>query len=630
MRRDIDVKEYFAPFERVLRAVLRLASLVLSVCAMPALAANCNIATSQGSTAPADWQTYCWLDLAGYNDATARSAGGQAFSYTLPDGTLMTFTMRVTGSAIVSATAPSWQGAAVGNTAFLGIAGRPILYQTAAGTTTVTISNITLTPPSGGTITSYMFVGADAESSNENESLRFQTNGGIWSVLGQIGPISGNAYPTVTGAGTNTFTETGVPGTVGAYIVGSSSPTQVVTTLVGGGLQGAMFAVRFASITLNTQINGTRAAASDQFQFSIGPTGGGAAYASGTSSGTGLGPFTTASLPTSASLPLTLSQAMASGSASAINSYRSSLTCTNATTGSGTVMPNNVITTAYNFGTLQFGDKVTCTYTQTPFPHLTLTKALGTGGRQFNSDQFVMQISQGTNVVSTTTTGGSGAALTNASTPQYRGEIGTTYTLSEQGAGNTALAQYTVTLACTNARSGSTTTLPTTNGGTITPQMGDVIACTMTNTKRALNATLSVVKDSSTVSDPFNGSANPLSIPGAIIRYTVKVSNSGPSPVDLNSINITDPLPSGVAIGTASAAAFTDGSPTSALAFNAATDIRFSNAASAPANFAACNYTPVGAYDPAVKFVCINPKGIMAGSTGSAPSFTVAFNVQVK
>lgn len=602
----------------------------LAIWAGPAAAANCNIATSQGSTAPADWQTYCWLDLAGYNDTAARSSGGQAFSYTLPDGTLMTFTLRVTGSAIVSATAPSWTGAAVGNTAFLGIAGRPILYQTAAGTTTVTVSNIALTPPSGGTITSYMFVGADAESSNENESLRFQTNGGNWSVLGQIGPISGNAYPTVTGAGTTSFTETGVAGTVGAYIVGSSSPTQVVTTLVGGGLQGAMFAVRFASITLNTQISGARVAAADQFAFSIGPTGGGAAYASGTSTGTGLGPFTAASLPTSASLPLTLSQAMASGSASTIAQYRSSLTCTNATAGSSTVMPTNVVTTAYNFGTLQFGDKVTCTYTETPFPHLQLTKALGAGGRQFNSDQFIMEVRQGATVVATTTTAGSGATVTSGATPQYQTTAGTAYGFFERASGATALAQYTSGLACTNANASSTTSLPTAVGGTVTPQLGDVIACTLTNTKRAANASLSILKNSSTISDPYRGTTNPLSIPGAVVQYTIQVANSGPTAVDVNSVFMLDALPSAIAVGTAAAPAFTDGTPASGLTFTAATDVRYSNAASTPANFAACTYTPTSAYDPAVRYVCINPKGIMAGSTGTPTSFSVSFNAQVK
>ena len=119
-------------------ALRALALLVAALWALPAAAANCNLATSQGSTGPNDWQTYCWLDLASYNDTTARGVSGQAFSYTLPDGTLMTFRLKVTGPALVSAASSSWTGAAVGNTAFLGISGRPILYQNAGGTSVVT------------------------------------------------------------------------------------------------------------------------------------------------------------------------------------------------------------------------------------------------------------------------------------------------------------------------------------------------------------------------------------------------------------------------------------------------------------------------------------------------------------
>lgn len=617
-------------FPRALRAVARLLAMIVAVWALPAAAQQCNIATSRGTTAPADWQTYCWLDLATYNDTQARTTTGQAFTHTLPDGTLMSFRLRVSGPALIASASPSWTGAAVGNTAFLGIAGRPILYQGAGGTSTVTISNIVLTPPSGGTISSYMFVAADAESTNENESLRYVTNGGGWSVLGQIGPITGSTYPAIAGAGTNTFTETGAAGTVGAYIVGSAGATQVVTTMVGGGLQGTMFAIRFASITLNTVISGARVAPADQFTFEIEPTGGGSPFASGTSSGTGLGPFTAASLPSSAALALTLSQNMASGSSSAIGQYRSSLTCTNATSGSPTVMPTNVVTTAFNFGTLAFGDRVTCLYTQTPRPHLTLTKALGSGGRQFNSDQFIMEVRQGSSVVATTTTTGSGTTMTTASTPQYQATAGTAYGLFERGSGATSLAQYTAALACTNANASSTTALPNTVGGSVTPQLGDVIACTLTNTRRAANATLSISKTSTTVSDPERGTINPLSIPGAVMRYTIQVANSGPSAVDLNAVLLLDSLPSTIAVGTAAAPVFTNGSPTSGLLFNPSTDIRYSNAISAPASFAACTYTPTSAYDPAVRHVCINPKGTMAGSTGVPPNFAVTFNAQVR
>ena len=55
----------------------------------------------------------------------------------------------------------------------------------------------------------------------------------------QVGPTSGSTYPNYTGVGSSTFTETGVGGTVGAYIVGSTTPTQVTTTMTGAGLQGA-------------------------------------------------------------------------------------------------------------------------------------------------------------------------------------------------------------------------------------------------------------------------------------------------------------------------------------------------------------------------------------------------------
>lgn len=614
---------------RLNKLIAALCALLATLCAAsPALAAPCYYATSQGTTGPSDWQTYCWLDLSSYNDATARTASGQNFSFTLPDGTVMSFTMRVSGAAAASATAPSWTGAAVGNTAFLGIAGRPIFYQTAAGTTTVQISGITLAPPSSGTVSAYMFVGADGESSNGGESLSFQTNGGAWQLLDTAGPISGSTYPTASGAGTSTFSVAGANGNVGAYIVGSVSPTQVNTTLVGGGLQGTMFAVRFASIRLNTQISGARINAADQFTFSINATSGGAALASGTSSGTGLGPFTAAALSSTAAIPITLNQSMATGSTSALAKYRSILTCTNSTSGSTTAMPSNVTTTSYNFGALKFGDAVQCTFTETPFPHLTLSKALGSGGRQFVGDQFTMNISQGSTVVATTTTTGSGATVTNAATPQTQVAAATAYVLAEAASGTTTLGQYTSGMVCTNAAA-SSTVLPTTVGGSVTPQMGDIISCVITNTKRAANAALGMVKTSVLLSDPINGSTNPKAIPGAIVRYSFQVQNSGPAAVDSNALLIVDTLPLQIAVGNAAAPIFTQGTPTSGLTFSSATDIRYSNAATMPATFAACTYTPVAAYDPAVKYVCLRPQGAMAGSTGTPTSFTISIQGQL-
>jgi hypothetical protein len=598
--------------------------------ASPAAAANCYYATSQGTTGPADWQTYCWLDLTSYNNTTATSGAGQNFSYTLPDGTVMTFNMKVTGSGITSAAAPSWSGAAVGNTAFLGITGRPILYQSTNGATnTVTISSITLTPPASGTITNYMFVAADGESSNGGETLAFTTNGGNWQLLDTVGPTSGSTYPTYTGVGTGTFNVTGVAGTVGAYIVGSTTPTQVGATLVGSGLQGAMFAVRFASIRLNTQITGTRVATADQFNFTINATGTGSLLASGTSTGTGLGPFTAASLSSSAALPLTLNQSMASGSTNTISHYRSSLTCTNSTSGTGTPLPTNVITTSYSFGAMQFGDAIQCTFTEVPYPHLRLTKALATS-RQFTNDQFVMNIKQGTTTVATTTTGGTFSTITNGSTPQYQGTAATVYTLTETGAGVTQIDQYTYAMSCTNLWTSSSTTLPTiANGGTVTPQLGDVISCTITNSRKLNNAKLSVIKISQPVSDPVRGTTNPLMIPGAIVRYTLSIQNSGEESPDNNSILIVDELPANLSVGTSASPVFTQGTPSSGLAFNTTTGIRFSNSGTKPTSWTACNYTPVSAYDPAVNFVCLRPTGTMDDSTGTPPNFSISIQGQI-
>jgi hypothetical protein len=169
-----------------------------------AQAQNCAQATTQG-TAPASWQTYCWLNLGNYNDTTARSTTGQNMTFTLPDGSVLSFNARVTGTAPAynAVIAPSWSGAAVGNSAFIGIPGRPVLYSAQSGTSRIAISNITVSPPAGGGVTVYSFVVADAESSNDSEALRMSTNGGAWQLLDSVPPISGSVFPPIAGVGTS-------------------------------------------------------------------------------------------------------------------------------------------------------------------------------------------------------------------------------------------------------------------------------------------------------------------------------------------------------------------------------------------------------------------------------------------
>jgi len=347
--------------------------------------ATCAPATSGGS-APADWPSYCWFDFSSYSDAAARSAAGQSFTFTLNDGSTLSFTVNVTSAnttALSAVKTPAWSGAAVGNTAFLGIPGKPILYTAATGTVTVKFSGITLTPPAGVTGGStYSFVAADGESTNSGESLAFTTTGANWTILDKVPPISGSLYPTISNTGT-TFTETGIAGTVGGYIVGSTSATTVSTTLVAGGLQGAMFALRYSAISLNKTLVGGRVNPADQFSYSISATSSGSTLGTGASTGTGNGPFTQTSSFITTQQSLTLTEAMSSSSVSSLANYSPSLTCTNSTAGSTTALPTAVATTSYVLPTIAFGDVIACTFTNTIVPPvLSLTKSAPSPGLQ--------------------------------------------------------------------------------------------------------------------------------------------------------------------------------------------------------------------------------------------------------
>jgi hypothetical protein len=615
--------------QRLLTQRLRLLLATLFVLLMgfgstSAQAQSCAPAASQG-TAPQGWETYCWLDFSTYNDATARSAAGQNFSFNLNDGSTLSFNLKVTpttAAAFNSIAAPSWTGAAVGNTAFLGIPGRPVLYTSAAGSKSITFSGITITPPPGApAVTAYSFVAADAESTNDGENLQFVTNGTGWQILDQVNPISGNNYPTITGTGTSTFTETGVPGTVGGYIVGSNSPTTVTTNMQAGGLQGAMFAVRFASIRLRKTITGARVNAADQFTFRVSATSSGTTLASGTTTGTGNGPFSATPLSLASGIPLTLSEAMAAGSVSTLAKYESRLTCTNTTTSSTTPLPTNLLTTSYNFGALQFGDAVICVFNNAAFPHIRISKALGAGGRRFNTDQFTVRINQASTVVASATTTGTGTTVTGGNTGLVQVTPGTAYTLDEIMFGPGSLSQYTSALACTNATNGVTTTFPTTVPGNITPVLGDVISCVVTNTRLAGNATLVVSKTSTVLSDGVSA-ANPKSIPGAIVRYTITVQNTGNLSVDANSIVIVDAFPPNFTLDASTPFTFTEGArPSNLNAFNQGTMVTYSNTGSAP--FTA----PLGSgYNAAIRAFRYAPTGTMQGANATGPSsFSISF-----
>ena len=92
-------------------------------------------------------------------------------------------------------------------------------------------------------------------------------------------------------------------------------------------------------------------------------------------------------------------------------------------------------------------------------------------------------------------------------------------------------------------------------------------------------------------SDPYNNTTNPKNIPGALVDYTLRVTNTGPGVVDNNTLLISDPVPLNTelflgdigAVGSGPIV-FTQGTPTSGLTYtygptpiSTTDDLEFSN-----------------------------------------------------
>lgn len=138
---------------------------------------------------------------------------------------------------------------------------------------------------------------------------------------------------------------------------------------------------------------------------------------------------------------------------------------------------------------------------------------------------------------------------------------------------------------------------------------------------------LTVAKTSAPYSDPQNGATNPKLIPGGDLLYTLTVTNSNSSPVDLSTAILTDPLPVNVTFYNGD---IDDSGPlTTNFSFNAGTsgltfaagNLTYSN--NAGASYA---YTPAAGYDANVTALRFAPQGMMAANS----SFSLTFRAQVK
>jgi len=238
----------------------------------PATTAGCGFATpGTGYYA----STLCLIDFSGLtgNNMLAATSGCLETSAPLPGGYTLYFCIGITGSTVAPSPLPTWQNAFLGNTCggstscstgtpfYTGISGDPALYQTEAGTTTITISDISVATPLGAAATGWEVVGADAESTDSNESISFTAGWPpTWSGNTTLNILNndeaydspsdpvGNACNSGAGLSTSnggqTVTCVGLSTAnvkTGATMVEATMPSTFTTVLVGGGLEAMAF-----------------------------------------------------------------------------------------------------------------------------------------------------------------------------------------------------------------------------------------------------------------------------------------------------------------------------------------------------------------------------------------------------
>ncbi|MEM7767953.1 MAG: hypothetical protein AAF253_10765, partial [Pseudomonadota bacterium] len=108
------------------------------------------------------------------------------------------------------------------------------------------------------------------------------------------------------------------------------------------------------------------------------------------------------------------------------------------------------------------------------------------------------------------------------------------------------------------------------------------------------------------------------SVPGADMAYTLTVRNTGAGAADRDTVFLVDTLPDEIVFyssdfdpgdGDIHPVRFTENG--TGLSFNYSTDVGFSVGPDRPASMLDCTDAPTAVLDPAIRFVCFNPKGSM-------------------
>jgi prepilin-type N-terminal cleavage/methylation domain-containing protein len=231
---------------------------------------SCNFATP-GSGYYAS--TMCFVDFAplltGAALEAANTTGGcLEMSVRLPEAYTLYFCLNISGPISTSSTSPpfahvlpTWTNGFLGNNIntqpfYTNILGAPALYQNVQGATnTVTFSNITVVNPEGVPATGWEATSADAESTDLNESITWNSNVPLTVIpnnqTGYPEPVgnacqngtdlTGNGTTTVECYGGNSATDPSVGTKTGTAMVEAETPTTLSATMVGTGLEGITF-----------------------------------------------------------------------------------------------------------------------------------------------------------------------------------------------------------------------------------------------------------------------------------------------------------------------------------------------------------------------------------------------------
>ena len=180
---------------------------------------------------------------------------------------------------------------------------------------------------------------------------------------------------------------------------------------------------------------------------------------------------------------------------------------------------------------------------------------------------------------------------------------------------------------------------------------GDPQAGSVTNIAYATGNTTDSPNDSFTVT--YNGAPFPdlqadksvsvwdpaalglYALPGNDVIYTISVTNAGDGTTTSDSLVLIDVMPGDVEFYNGD---IDDTGPETdpvsfaqtgaGLTYSYATDVAYSNSATAPADFSACTYSPSSGYDPNVTYICLNPGGSMAAGDPD-PTFSFSFRARI-